>query len=257
MARSTQKNPEEIRAMREAGKLAAQVLREGAALVVPGARTSDIDREIGRRIVGYGGTSAFFRYRGFPGQCCISVNEAIIHGIGNDRVLKLSDLVKLDVGVRYNGFIGDVAMTVPCGGCPPKSQKLLDVTITALYRGIGAARAGNTLNDIGRAVQEFVEGNGFGVVREFCGHGVGRNVHEDPQVPNYVDPERGNRKLKSGMTIAIEPMVTEGNPAVELLGDKWTVVTRDGKLSAHFEHTVLVTDGEPEILTRDTLPPLY
>jgi len=257
MSRSNIKTPEEILAMREAGRLAAQVLREGAALVVPGVRTGEVDREIGKRIQGYGGVSAFYRYRGFPGQCCISVNEAIIHGIGSERVLKFGDLVKLDVGVRYNGFIGDVAMTVACGGCSPKSQKLMDVTIASLYRGISAARAGNTLNDIGRAVQQLVEENGLGVVREFCGHGVGRNVHEEPQVPNYVDPERGHRKLRSGMTIAIEPMVTEGNPAVELLSDKWTVVTRDGKLSAHFEHTVLVTDGEPEILTRDSLPPLY
>lgn len=257
MARSGLKSPEEIQAMREAGVVAARVLRESAVLVVPGARTIEIDQEVGRLITRYGGVSAFYRYRDFPGQCCLSVNEAIIHGIGNQRVLRFGDLVKLDVGVRLNGFIGDVAMTVACGGCSPKAQKLMDVTIAALYRGINAARAGNSLNDIGRAVQSLVEGNGFGVVREFCGHGVGRSVHEEPQVPNYVDRDRGHKKLKAGMTIAIEPMVTEGSPAIELLDDKWTVVTRDGKLSAHFEHTVLVTEGEPEILTRDSLPPLY
>ena len=257
MAKPNRKTASEIAAMREAGSAAASVLRDIAGMVVPGITTAALDAEVGRLIRHYGGVSAFLGYRDFPAQCCISVNEAVIHGIGSSRVLAFGDLVKLDVGVRLKGMIGDVAMTVACGGCTPIGQKLMDVTTSALYQGISAARAGNTLNDVGGAIQRCVETQGFGIVREFCGHGVGRNVHEEPQVPNYVDGERGRTRLRAGMTIAIEPMVTVGNPAVTILKDKWTVVTLDGSLSAHFEHTVLVTDGEPEILTRDGKPPLY
>jgi methionyl aminopeptidase len=257
MSRGPVKSPQDLDAMRQAGAVAARVLREAAGLVGPGLTTGELDRRIGEIIRSHGASSAFYRYREFPGQCCISVNEAVIHGIGGARRLQFGDLVKLDIGVRYKGFVGDVAMSVPVGGCSPLAQKLMDVTAQALYEGVSFARAGNRVNDIGRAVQTVVEANGFGVVREFCGHGVGRSVHEDPQVPNYVDPVRGQAKLRAGMTIAIEPMVTAGNPAVEVLPDRWTVVTRDRQLTAHFEHTVLITEDEPEILTRDEMPGLY
>ncbi len=257
MSRSVLKSASEIESMRRAGTVAACVLREASRLVVPGVTTYDLDVRVGEIIRREGAISAFHRYRDFPGQCCISVNEGVIHGIGDRRRLQLGDLVKLDVGVRFEGMVGDVAMTVACGGCTPAAQKLMDVTIKALYDGVSFARAGNSVTAVGRAVQKRVETNGFGVVREFCGHGVGRSVHEDPQVPNYDDGRRGGVRLKPGMTIAIEPMVTAGKPAVKILEDGWTVVTQDRQFAAHFEHTVLVTDGDPEILTRDDLPDLY
>ena len=256
MGNGTPKNPAEVAAMREAGKLAAVVLRSAAALVEPGLSTAELDAKVGELIKANGAVSAFHGYRGFPGQCCISVNEAVVHGIGDARRLQFGDIVKLDIGVRNKGFVGDVAMSVAVGGCLPAGQKLMDVTTQALYDGISVARAGNRVSDISRAVQKRVEAAGFSVVREFVGHGVGRSVHEDPQVPNYVDP-RNSVRLRAGMTIAIEPMVNAGGAAVEVLGDRWTVVTKDRQLSAHFEHTVLVTDGEAEILTKDGLPPLY
>ena len=242
--------------MRHAGRAAMSVLRRAASAVQPGATTGDIDRWIGEWIREMGAKSAFLGYRGFPGNACISVNEEVIHGIGGARVLRLGDLVKLDVGVRLGGFVGDVAMTVPCGGCNPGGQHLLDVTRQALREGIAQVKAGCTTLEIGRAVQSVVEGSGLGVVREFCGHGVGRSVHEEPQVPNYADC-RDSVRLRAGVTIAIEPMVTAGNGAVKILGDGWTVVTQDRGLAAHFEHTVLVVEGGAEILTDDGLTPLY
>lgn len=256
MARALTKTAEEIAGMRLAGRVAARVLRRAVALITPGLTGRDLDRQVGEIIMQEGATSAFLGYRGFPGHCCLSVNEAVIHGIGTERRLQFGDLIKLDIGVRVRGFVGDVAMTVACGGCGPEAQKLMDVTARSLYEGISQARAGRAVNEIGRAVQSVVEQAGFGVVREFCGHGVGRSVHEEPQIPNYVDRQRHER-LKAGMTIAIEPMVTLGSPRVEVLRDRWTVVTLDRQLAAHFEHTVLVTEGEPEILTRDEQAPLY
>jgi methionyl aminopeptidase len=184
------------------------------------------------------------------------VNEAVIHGIGGKRRLQIGDLVKLDVGVVVDGFIGDTAITVACGGCEAEAQKLMDVTASALYKGISSAKAGKRISEIGGAVWDHVKGTGFGIVREFCGHGVGRKVHEEPQVPNYVD-RRHSLRMKPGWTIAIEPMVTLGNPRVELLNDGWTVVTVDRQVTAHFEHTVLITEGEPEILTQDEEGLLY
>ncbi len=256
MADGKPKTPSEIEAMREAGKLAARVLRRAAALVSPGLTTAELDRLVGELLREQGATSAFLGYRDFPGQCCISVNEAVVHGIGDRRRLQFGDLVKLDIGVRHKGFVGDVAMSIAVGGCSPIAQKLMDVTVQSLYEGISAARHGARVSDVSARIQKRVEGAGFSVVREFVGHGVGRSVHEDPQVPNYVD-RRNDSRLRAGMTVAIEPMVNLGAPGVEVLGDNWTVVTRDRQLSAHFEHTVLITDGEPEILTRDELPPLY
>jgi methionyl aminopeptidase len=256
MAKPVPKTASEIDSMRRAGRLAMQVLRRAASAVQPGVTTGEIDRQIGGWISGLGGKSAFLGYRGFPGQACISVNEEVIHGIGGARRLQFGDLVKLDIGVRFEGFVGDVAMTVACGGCEPIAQKLMDVTRQALHEGISQVRSGGTTLDIGRAVQRVVEAAGFGVVREFCGHGVGRSVHEEPQVPNYVDP-RESVRLRAGMTIAIEPMVTIGSPAVKILDDDWTVVTQDRRLAAHFEHTVLVGERGAEVLTDDGLNPLY
>jgi methionyl aminopeptidase len=176
------------------------------------------------------------------------VNEEVVHGLANERELRFGDIVSVDVGVNYRGFIGDNARTVAVGGCGVLAQQLMDVTERALSLGIAAAVSGNRVTDISRAVQEYVEGNGFSVVREFVGHGVGRTMHEEPQIPNFVD-RKMDHKLRPGMTIAIEPMVNAGSADVKILKDGWTVVTRDGSLSAHFEHTVLVTEGEPEILT--------
>jgi len=179
---------------------------------------------------------------------CISVNEQVVHGLAGTRYLKFGDIVSLDVGVIYNGFIGDTARTVAVGGCGVLAQKLMDVSEKALYEGIAQAVPGQRVVEISRAIQNYVESNGFSVVREFVGHGVGRSMHEEPQVPNFVEG-KSTPKLRPGMTIAIEPMVTAGLPGVKVLNDGWTVVTQDGSLSAHFEHTVLVTESEPEILT--------
>jgi len=256
MGRPIIKTADEIRAMRAAGRIASKVLRSAALAAAPGMTTRELDTKVGQFIASYGAVSAFLGYRGFPSQCCLSVNEAVIHGIGDGRRLQFRDVLKIDVGVRFQGFIGDVAMTLMVGGGTPRYQKLLDTTVQALYEGISAAQAGAKVLDIGRAVERSVAGSGYGIVREFCGHGVGRSVHEEPQVPNYVDPKAVTR-LKSGMTIAIEPMVTLGSPAVEILDDGWTVVTRDRQVSAHFEHTVLITDSGPEILTRDEESQLY
>ncbi|MEK7781688.1 MAG: type I methionyl aminopeptidase, partial [Verrucomicrobiota bacterium] len=195
-----------------------------------------------------GAKSAFLGYRKYPCHTCISVNDEVVHGLANDRQLRFGDIVSVDCGVVYKGFIGDTATTLAVGGCGVAAQRLMDVTQQALQKGIAQAVAGNRVTDISRAVQNFVEGNGFSVVREFVGHGVGRSVHEEPQVPNFVDPG-STHKLRAGMTIAIEPMVNAGRPEVKILKDGWTVVTQDGSLSAHFEHTVLITNGEPEILT--------
>jgi methionyl aminopeptidase len=203
------------------------------------------------RIKFYGAKSAFLGYRKYPCHTCISVNEEVVHGLANDRELRFGDIVSVDVGVNYKGFIGDNARTVAVGGCGVLAQRLLDVTEQSLYLGIAAAVPGNRVSDISRAVQDFVEKNGFSVVREFVGHGVGRSMHEEPQIPNFVD-RKMNEKLRPGMTIAIEPMVNAGRADVKILKDGWTVVTQDGSISAHFEHTVLVTDGEPEILTWPT-----
>jgi methionyl aminopeptidase len=234
--------------MRPACAVASVVLNEVAAFIRPGVTTKEVDEFALERMKSYGARSAFFRYRDFPGQICISVNDQVVHGVGGVRVLRFGDIVSLDIGVKYGGFIGDTAKTVAVGGCGVLAQKLMDVTEKALYEGIAQAHAGNRVVDISRAIQDYVENNGFSIVREFVGHGVGRTVHEDPQVPNFVDGKKSER-LRPGMTLAIEPMVNSGLPGVKILNDGWTVVTQDGSLSAHFEHTVLITESEPEILT--------
>ncbi len=243
------KSERDLQAMRPACRLAALVLDEVAAFVQPGVTTRMIDDYAAARIRLHGARSAFLGYRKYPCHLCISVNEQVVHGLASDRRVEFGDIVSLDVGVLYGGFIGDTARTVPVGGCNLDAQRLLDVTEQALHEGITAAQIGHRVADISRAIQRCVEQNGYSVVREFVGHGVGRSMHEDPQVPNYVDAGKVSEKLKPGMTLAIEPMVNAGKPDVKVLKDGWTVVTEDGQLSAHFEHTVLITVDGPEILT--------
>ena len=234
--------------MRPACAVASTVLQEVAAFIQPGVTTRQVNDYAAARMKQYGAKSAFLGYRKYPCHICISVNEQVVHGLANTRVLNFGDIVSLDVGVVYNGFIGDTARTVAVGGCSLLAQRLMDVTEKALYEGIAQALPGKRVIDISRAVQSFVESNGYSVVREFVGHGVGRSMHEEPQIPNFVEG-KSSPKLRPGMTIAIEPMVNAGSPGVKILNDGWTVVTQDGSLSAHFEHTVLITEAQPEILT--------
>jgi len=249
------KEDHEIEAMRLAGGVSSTVLREVAAFVQPGISTQEIDQYAGERISRYGGKSAFLGYRDYPSRICISVNEEVVHGLASGRCVQFGDIVSLDVGVRYNGYIGDNATTVAVGGCDPAVQRMMEVTEKSLYEGLGQALPGNKIVDISRAIQSCVEANGYSIVREFVGHGVGKKVHEDPQIPNFDDGSRRSPVLKPGMTLAIEPMVNIGQRHIEMLDDGWSVVARDGLPSAHFEHTILVTDGEPEILTcPDNLP---
>jgi methionyl aminopeptidase len=243
------KTERDLEWMRPACSVASRVLDEVSAFIQPGVTTREVDVYAASRIKHHGAKSAFLGYRKYPCNICISVNDEVVHGLANERRLQFGDIVSLDVGVVYHRFIGDTARTVAVGGCSLDAQRLMDVTETALYEGIAQAVPGNRVSDVSRAVQNYVEGNGFSVVREFVGHGVGRSVHEEPQVPNYVDSRTKDHRLQPGMTIAIEPMVNAGGQAVKILKDGWTAVTQDGSLSAHFEHTVLVTGSEPEILT--------
>jgi methionyl aminopeptidase len=242
------KSERDLELMRPACALAGVVLEAIAAFIKPGLTTREVDEFAAAQIKARGAKSAFLGYRKYPCHTCLSVNEEVVHGLAGNRELHFGDIVSVDVGVFYKGFVGDTARTVAVGGCGVLPQRLMDVTERALHEGIAAAVPGNRVTDISRAIQNYVEGNGFSVVREFVGHGVGRVMHEEPQVPNFVDAKM-NQKLHAGMTLAIEPMVNAGQPAVKILKDGWTVVTQDGSLSAHFEHTVLITGGEPEILT--------
>lgn len=242
------KTEREIDKMRVAGRMAGDILEQVAALVRPGATTGEIDEAAADFIAERGCTSAFLGYRGFPGNICISVNEEVVHGIGGPRRIQYGDIVKLDIGVIKDGWVGDNATTVPAGMIDEKIQRLLTVTETTLEKAIMLAENGRRLGDVCAAIEDEIVANGYTIVREFVGHGVGRKLHEEPQVPNYGRAGTGP-KLKPGMTLAIEPMVNLGGAGVRILGDKWTVVTLDGKPSAHFEHTVLITKGEPEILT--------
>lgn len=248
------KSERDLDAMRPACRIARRVLDEVSEFIVPGVTTREVDQFAAECIRRHGAKSAFLGYRKFPGHLCVSVNEEVVHGIGGGRRLQFGDTVSLDVGVIYNGFIGDNARTVPVGGCDVETQRLLDVTERALHAGIEQAVAGNRVVDISRAIQRLVEGEGFNVVREFVGHGVGRSMHEEPQVPNFVEGKSSPR-LRPGMTLAIEPMVNAGTAEVKILKDGWTVVTADGRPSAHFEHTVLITQAEPEILTCEARTP--
>ena len=243
------KKNHEIEAMRLAGGVSSTVLHEVASFVRPGLSTLEIDKFGGDRIRYYGGKSAFLGYRDYPCNICISINEEVVHGLASERRVEFGDIVSLDVGVCFDGYIGDNATTVAVGGCKPEVQRLMEVTKQALNDGICQAVAGNKVIDISRSIQRTAEASGYSIVREFVGHGVGKKVHEDPQIPNFDDGSRHSPVLRPGMTLAIEPMVNLGQRQVEMLEDGWTVLTSDGLPSAHFEHTVLVTEGEPEILT--------
>ena len=243
------KTSRELAAMRDAGRISARALKLAGEAVEPGVSTWEIDRIVRRYIEGQGAVPTFLGYGGFPASACISVNNVVIHGIPRkDQKLRAGDIVSVDVGATYEGFVGDNAWTFPCGDVSSEAKALMDATRESLFEGIRAAQAGNRIGDIGSAVQRYVEARGYSVVRDFVGHGVGAKMHEDPSVPNYGTPGRGVRLLP-GMTIAIEPMINEGVKEVEALKDGWTTVTADGKLSAHFEHTVAVTPDGPVILT--------
>ena len=234
--------------MRQACKITAAARALAGEMVRPGVTTREIDKAVREFIVAQGAKPSFLGYHGFPGSTCISVNNTIIHGIPGGYVLKEGDIVSVDVGALYEGFHGDCAATFACGAISTEAQKLIDVTKQSFFEGIRFAKRGNRVQDISHAIQTYVESNGFSVVRSFVGHGVGRQLHEEPEVPNFGNPGRGPR-LVPGMTLAIEPMVNEGVYDAKVLKDGWTTVTADGKLSAHYENTVLITDGEPEILT--------
>ena len=242
------KNERELSCMRQACKITAAARALAGELVKPGVSTKAIDRAVHDYIVSQGAKPSFLNYNGFPASACISVNNVIIHGIPGGYILKEGDIVSVDVGAFYKGFHGDCAATYACGAISTEAQRLIDVTKQSFFEGIKFATKGNRVQDISHAVQTYVESNGFAVVRDFVGHGVGRQLHEEPEVPNYGAPGRGPRLLP-GMTIAVEPMVNVGTYQVKVLSAGWTTVTADGKLAAHYENTVLITDGEPEILT--------
>ncbi len=242
------KNRDEIRKMRESGRIAAKVRDEIASRISPGITTLELDDVAKRLIASLGAKSAFLGYRGYPGNVCISIDSEVVHGIPGGRRIEMGQIVSLDVGVVYDGFVGDTATTVMVGVTDPEVIRLVRATELALKAGVEMARSGKRLGDLSHAIEMVVVNAGFSVVRDFVGHGVGRKMHEDPQIPNFGNPGRGP-KLKSGMTLAIEPMVNMGESAVEVLSDGWTVRTVDRKPSAHFEHTVAIGDEGPEILT--------
>ncbi len=247
------KSPAEIERMRAANALVADVLAELARLVSPGVTTNDLDAAAERLVRDGGAEPAFKGYRGYPSTLCASVNEQVVHGIPSGRALDEGDIISLDMGVKLNGYYGDSAVTVPVGRVSDEAARLLRITRESLEKGIAQVRLGGRISDIGHAIQQHVEAHGFSVVREFVGHGIGAALHEDPQIANYGEPGRGPR-LAEGMTLAIEPMVNIGRPAVKVLADGWTAVTKDGSLSAHFEHTVAVTKAGPLVLTRGSVP---
>jgi len=244
------KSPAEIEKMRRSGRVVREVLDHVRSIVKPGATTMDLERAAEKKMKDFGVKPAFKGYFDYPCVLCTSINEEIVHGIPSDkRMLKAGDIVSVDCGVVLDGYYGDAAITVPVGEeISPELQKLLKVTEDSLYRGIEKVRIGNSVGDVGSAVQEFVEAAGFSVVREFVGHGIGTKLHEEPQVPNFGTPGHG-AKLREGMVLAIEPMVNYGKPEARVLSDKWTAVTADGSYSAHFEHCVAVTKNGPMILT--------
>ena len=250
------KSKREINSLRRSNRIVAYVFREIKNMVRPDITTKELDREAERLIRSQGGIPAFKGYRPmgyrseFPASMCISVNEEVVHGVPGSRKLAEGDIVSLDVGVLLNGYYGDAAITLPVGTVSEEAKRLIDVTERALYAGIEQAKVGKRLSDISHAVQDYAEGYGFSVVRDFVGHGIGKSLHEDPQIPNFGPPHQGPR-LKGGMVLALEPMINAGTWQVTRLADEWTVVTADGKLSAHFEHSIALTDGDPEILNKE------
>lgn len=246
------KSAHELALMRQAGHIVAEVLARAGEVVAPGVTTAELETVAAEIIVDkYGAVPSFKGYRGFPGMVCTSVNQEIVHGIPGARVLAEGDLISVDVGAIHKGYHGDAAITLAVGEIDNESRRLMEVTAGALRVGIEAARPGNWTTDISKAIQEYVEGQGYSVVREYTGHGIGRKMHEDPQIPNYYEPRIGGRvRLRPGMTFALEPMVNIGGWKTRVLSDHWTVVTADGSRSAHFEHTIAVTKNGPEIMTR-------
>jgi methionyl aminopeptidase len=243
------KSQNEIAIMRQAGRIAAEALEALRARVQPGVTTAELDAVAFSIITKRGAQPSFKGYHGFPASICSSINEQVVHGIPSKQVvLKEGDIISIDVGATFKGYVGDTAITVPVGKISETATRLLAATQGALMSGIAAARSGEYLDDISGAIQDYAEARGFTMVREYVGHGVGRQMHEDPQIPNYRQGKRGPQ-LKPGMTLALEPMVNVGTANTRVLRDKWTVVTTDGKLSAHFEHTIAITESEPEILT--------
>lgn len=242
------KSSHEIDLMRRAGKITAAARALAGEMVRPGVTTQSINDEVERFIRKQGAVPSFLHYNGFPASVCISVNDEIIHGIPGKRALHEGDIVSIDVGAYIGGFHGDCAATFPCGRVNPEAQRLIDVTRQSFFEGIRYARQGQRLQDISAAVQACAEGNGFSIVREYVGHGVGSKMHEPPEIPNYGRPGHGPRLLR-GMTLAVEPMVNAGAASIVQMDDGWTVRTADGKMAAHYENTILITDGEPEILT--------
>jgi methionyl aminopeptidase len=246
----TIKSAREIQLMREAGRIVALAHREVAKHVKPGVTTAQLDEIIERTILSHDALPSFKGYNGFPAAACISVNEVVVHGIPSPRqTLKAGDIVSIDIGAVYRGYHGDSAWTYACGEISPAAKELLEGTEGSLFAGLALARAGNRLSDISHAIQVYAEGRGFSVVRDFVGHGVGSALHEDPQIPNFGAPGRGIT-LRPGMTLAIEPMINAGRKEVRVLRDGWTTVTLDGRPSAHFEHTILITETGYEILTK-------
>lgn len=243
------KSDREIVYMRDAGRIVAQAHKELGKAVAPGVATLELDKIAEDFIIARGARPAFKGYHGFPGSICASVNEQVVHGIPGLRKLENGDIISIDIGAEINGYYGDSAITLPVGNVSTEALNLIRTTEEALYIGINQALDGSRLSDISHSIQTFVEGKGYSVVRDYVGHGIGSNMHEEPQIPNFGRPGRGPR-LRPRMTLAIEPMVNQGTYEVSTLEDKWTVVTKDKKLSAHFEHSIAITDNKPEILTR-------
>jgi len=242
------KSPREIEAMRRAGRITAQARALAGSMVKPGVTTKEIDKAVRDFIKSRGAKPSFLGYGGFPGSACISVNDEVIHGIPGSRTLQEGDIVSIDVGAFIDGFHGDCAATFPCGKVSDEALRLIAVTRQSFWEGIKFARPGYRVSDISHAVQQYVEANGFSVVREYVGHGVGAKLHEPPEIPNYGPAGHGAR-LQPGMTLAVEPMVNAGDKAIYVLKDGWTVKTKDGALSAHYENSILITEGEAEVLT--------
>ena len=243
------KSSREIDLMRKAGKITAAARALAGSMVAPGVTTREIDREVRRFIRSHGAEPSFLGYNGFPASVCISVNDEVIHGIPGKRVLQEGDIVSVDVGAFKDGFHGDCAGTYPCGRISEEAERLIEVTRQSFFEGLKYAREGRRLPELCGAIQRYAEGAGCSVVREYEGHGIGTKMHEEPGVPNYVEPRMGRPRLLRGMTIAVEPMVNAGGAGIVVMPDGWTVKTADGKLSAHYENTILITDGEPELLT--------
>ena len=244
------KTGRELKVMREACRISAEALRLAGNAVEPGVTTAEIDRIAEKYILSQGAVPNFKNYQGYPATACISINNEVIHGIpSKKRVIKSGDIVSIDLGAKFDGYHGDNAATFACGDIPDEAKRLIDTTRESLYEGIAAAVSGGRLGDIGHAIQQYVEQRGYSVVRKFVGHGVGTQLHEAPEVPNFGTPGRGIR-LMPGMTLAIEPMINQGGYDVKVLPDGWTVLTKDGSLSAHFEHTVAITPDGPQILTK-------